>query len=79
MQMDAGLDTGDILLVEKTLISSDTTGTSLHDTLAEIGARLIVTAIKALEGKGLSRSPQASEGITYAAKLDKAEAALDLQ
>jgi methionyl-tRNA formyltransferase len=79
MQMDAGLDTGDILLVEKTLISSDTTGTSLHDALAEIGARLIVTAIKALEGKGLSRSPQASEGITYAAKLDKAEAALDLQ
>lgn len=74
MQMDAGLDTGDMLLAERLPIApTDDTG-SLHDKLAELGGRLIV---EALQRSALSRTPQPAEGVSYAAKIDKAEAPLD--
>lgn len=78
MQMDIGLDTGDMLLVESLPITSTDTAATLHDKLAAQGARLIVDALKALPRNLLQRIPQSAEGVTYAAKLDKAEAALDL-
>jgi len=75
MQMDAGLDTGPVLLREATAIGpGDTTG-ALHDRLAEIGARLIVQALDRLPG--LQPAPQPEDGVTYAAKIDKAEAQVD--
>ena len=77
MQMDAGLDTGDMLLVERTAIaSSETTGT-LHDRLAVLGGRLVVEALELAACGGLQRSRQPEEGVTYASKIDKAEAAVD--
>ena len=79
MQMDQGLDSGDILLKERVAITGETTGGSLHDALADLGARMIVEAL-ALAAKGsLSATPQPEAGITYAAKLEKAEARLDWQ
>jgi methionyl-tRNA formyltransferase len=77
MQMDAGLDTGDMLLVERIPITpSDTTGT-LHDKLAVLGGRLVVEALEMAACGGLPRTPQPSEGVTYAHKIDKAEAQVD--
>ena len=77
MQMDAGLDTGDMLRVERLPIDAgDTTGT-LHDRLAILGARLIVEALEAAAAGHLPGAPQPSEGVTYAHKIDKAEAQLD--
>lgn len=78
MQMDIGLDTGDMLLVESLPINAADNAASLHDKLAEQGARLIVEALQALPQAVLKRTPQPEQGVTYAAKLDKAEAALDL-
>ena len=78
MQMDAGLDTGDMLLVESLPISDTDNASSLHDKLAVQGARLIVEALRALPLQTLKRVVQPEHGVTYAAKLDKAEAALDL-
>lgn len=78
MQMDEGLDTGAMLLVESLPIASTDNASTLHDKLAEQGARLIVQALKALPSGTLTASAQPSEGVTYAAKLDKAEAALAL-
>lgn len=77
MQMDAGLDTGDMLLMEADAIRPDDTTAILHDRLAAQGGRLIVQALRAIEQGGLPRTPQPSEGITYAHKIDKAEAAID--
>ncbi|WP_427184237.1 methionyl-tRNA formyltransferase [Bordetella bronchialis] len=77
MQMDAGLDTGDMLLVRRVPIGPEQNASSLHDDLAAAGASAIVEALAALQAGGLSRAPQPAEGVTYAAKLDKAEAALD--
>ncbi|APX94342.1 methionyl-tRNA formyltransferase [Halomonas sp. 1513] len=77
MQMDAGLDTGAMLLERRTSINATTTGGELHDTLAELGGEAIVTALDALAGDGLSATPQPEAGVTYAAKLSKAEAELD--
>ncbi|MGQ4879174.1 methionyl-tRNA formyltransferase [Billgrantia sp. LNSP4103-1] len=77
MQMDAGLDTGPMLLVRRTPITSTTTGGELHDTLASLGGEAIVTALDALSDEGLTATPQPEEGVTYAAKLSKAEAELD--
>lgn len=74
MQMDAGLDSGPLLLSARQPIRSDDTASSLHDRLAEQGARLIVEALARLP---LPAQPQAAAGITYAAKINKAEAALD--
>lgn len=77
MQMDAGLDTGDMLLVERVPIAAhDTTG-SLHDKLAVLGGRLIVEALEIAACGGLTRTPQPAEGVTYAHKIEKHEARID--
>ncbi|MES2940490.1 MAG: methionyl-tRNA formyltransferase [Pseudomonadota bacterium] len=77
MQMDEGLDTGDMLLVERLPIApNDTTG-SLHDKLAVLGGRLVVEALEMAACGGLPRTPQPAEGVTYAHKIEKAEAAID--
>ncbi|MFM8863801.1 MAG: methionyl-tRNA formyltransferase, partial [Limnohabitans sp.] len=75
MQMDAGLDTGDMLLVRTQPIAPDATTATLHDALAALGGQCIVQALASPEA--LLRTPQPAEGITYAHKIDKAEAALD--
>ena len=79
MPMDAGLDTGAMLSSEAVTLLPDTTTTSLHDQLAALGGRLVVAALQALGGAGLPAQPQPSEGITYAHKIDKAEAPIDWQ
>ena len=75
MQMDAGLDTGDMLLVAEEPIRPDDTTASLHDRLAALGGRLVVQGLAA--PGALRRTPQPAEGVTYAHKIDKAEAAID--
>ena len=77
MQMDEGLDTGDMLLIEREPIRPDDTTASLHDRLAELGGRLIVEALEMAACGGLRATPQPSEGITYAHKIEKAEATID--
>lgn len=77
MQMDAGLDTGDMLLIEREAIRPDDTTAVLHDRLARLGGRLIVEALEMAACGGLTRTPQPESGITYAHKIDKAEAAID--
>ncbi|MDL2337982.1 MAG: methionyl-tRNA formyltransferase [Pseudomonadota bacterium] len=77
MQMDAGLDTGPMLLAEPVDILADDTTGSLHDRLALLGGRLIVDALKLAACGGLRAVPQPSEGVTYARKIDKAEAPVD--
>jgi methionyl-tRNA formyltransferase len=75
MQMDAGLDTGDMLLVLPCAIAPTDTTAVLHDRLAELGGAAIVQALASLES--LPHQPQPAEGVNYAHKIDKAEAALD--
>ena len=75
MQMEAGLDTGPMLLTESLPIADDDTAASLHDKLAAQGARLIVDALARLPE--LQAVPQPEEGVTYAHKIEKAEAAID--
>ena len=77
MQMDAGLDTGDMLLIEREAIRADDTTAVLHDRLAALGGRLIVEALELAACGGLTRTPQPAEGVTYAHKIEKAEAAID--
>jgi methionyl-tRNA formyltransferase len=77
MQMDAGLDTGPMLLCRSLSIGARDTAGSLHDRLAELGAELIVDALERLEAGGLDPKPQPAEGATYAAKLEKQEAEID--
>ena len=77
MQMDAGLDTGPILLQEAVPIGPDTTGGGLSETLAALGARLILGALDGVARGCLKPRPQPSEGVTYAAKLRRDEAQLD--
>jgi len=76
MQMDAGLDTGDMLLVEALDIAPADTTASLHDRLATMGARLIVDALHRAAAGALRPVPQPGEGVNYAHKIDKAEAAV---
>ena len=77
MQMDAGLDTGDMLLVEKMPIAPiDTTG-SLHDKLAALGGRLVVEALALAACGGLTPVRQPEQGVSYAHKIEKHEAAID--
>jgi methionyl-tRNA formyltransferase len=81
MQMDAGLDTGDMLLVQDLPIrhigpDADTTG-SLHDKLAALGSDLIVATLQAGGPTGLQARPQPADGVTYAHKVDKAQALVD--
>jgi methionyl-tRNA formyltransferase len=75
MQMEAGLDTGPVLLREATPIGPEETTADLHDRLSAMGARLIVEALARLPD--LTPVPQPAEGVTYAAKIDKAEARVD--
>jgi methionyl-tRNA formyltransferase len=75
MQMEAGLDTGPVLLREATAIGAEETTADLHDRLAAMGARLICTALAGLPD--LMPEPQSAEGVTYAAKIDKAESRVD--
>ncbi len=77
MQMDAGLDTGPMLLTERVAIPHRATTGQLHDLLAGVGGRLIVDALHRLSGTGLRAQAQPAEGITYAHKIDKAEADID--
>lgn len=77
MQMDAGLDTGDVLLEHSVSIEvADTTG-QLHDRLAALGGSLIVQGLRQAAAGLLEPRPQPAVGITYACKIDKAEAAVD--
>ena len=77
MQMDAGLDTGDMLLRETLPIQEDDTTGSLHDRLATLGARLVVEALEIAACGDLHAEQQPVDGVTYAHKIEKAEAALD--
>ena len=75
MAMEAGLDTGPVLLRTATAIGPRDTAGTLHDRLAALGARLVVDALAHLDG--LPPLPQPADGVTYAAKIDKAEARVD--
>lgn len=77
MQMDEGLDTGDMLLLEREPIRPDDTTTSLHDRLATLGGRLIVEALELAACGGLRATKQPEAGVTYAHKVEKHEAAID--
>ena len=78
MQMEAGLDTGPVLLRATTPIAPADTGGTLHDRLAAIGAQVLADGLRrVLAGAALPATPQATVGATYAHKLDKAEARLD--
>ena len=77
MQMDAGLDTGDMLLRDQLRIQAHDTTATLHDKLADLGGALIVQALQAAQQGALQPQPQPIEGVTYAHKIDKAEATID--
>jgi len=77
MRMEAGLDTGPVLLREAVSILPDDTAGTLHDRLAALGARLVVAALDGLARATLSATPQPAAGVTYAAKLEKQEARID--
>jgi methionyl-tRNA formyltransferase len=77
MKMEEGLDTGPMALVERVPIGADMTAGELHDALARIGADLMALALGALERGSLQFTPQPATGVTYAAKIDKAEARID--
>jgi len=77
MQMDEGLDTGDMLCVQTVPIGPDDTTASLHDRLASLGGQLLLTALAQAASGQLQPQVQATEGICYAHKIDKAEAMLD--
>jgi methionyl-tRNA formyltransferase len=77
MQMAEGLDTGDVLGEFRTPITSQTTAGSLHDTLAELGASLMVEAVGKLGTDTLAPVVQPEDGVTYAKKIKKAEAHVD--
>ena len=77
MRMDEGLDTGPMLLKESVAIGRKTNAGRLHDELAAAGARMIVQALARLQAGRLQETPQGTEGVTYAAKIDKAETRID--
>jgi methionyl-tRNA formyltransferase len=77
MQMDAGLDTGDVISMQAIPIAADETGGTLHDKLADLGASMIVEALDAIAAQTIQLTPQDDGRATYAHKLSKAEAALD--
>jgi methionyl-tRNA formyltransferase len=77
IQMEPSLDTGPILAVECVPITSDATAASLHDTLAKLAARMVVPTIDQLASGRAVPYPQPERGVTYAPKIDKAEARLD--
>jgi methionyl-tRNA formyltransferase len=77
MKMDAGLDTGDVAMAERIAITDAMTAADLHDALAPLGAGLTARAMGALERGELPLAKQSEVGVTYAAKIDKAEARID--
>lgn len=77
MQMDEGLDTGPVGLIEEMPIGPDMTAGELHDRMMLVGADLMGRALAALDRGSLHFTPQPDEGVTYAAKIDKAEARID--
>jgi methionyl-tRNA formyltransferase len=77
MQMDAGLDTGPMLLTGRVPIDARTTGESLHDALSALGAELVVDALDRLARGDLPVTPQPDDGATYAKKLSRDEARID--
>ena len=77
MKMDVGLDTGDVAMAERLAISDAMTAADLHDALAPLGADLMVRAMGALERGKLQLTKQSEDGVTYAAKIEKAEARID--
>ena len=79
MQMDAGLDTGPMLLQRRVAIGADVDSAALHATLAQVGAEALLETLEGLETGTLAAQPQPSSGVTYAAKIDKAEARIDWQ
>jgi methionyl-tRNA formyltransferase len=77
MRMEEGLDTGPVAMAERLAIGPDMTAGELHDRLSPLGADLMARALGALERGSLRFTPQAADGVTYARKIDKAEARLD--
>ncbi len=77
MKMDVGLDTGDMAMIERMPIGADMTAGELHDALSQMGARLMPTALSALERGTLQFTPQPDAGVTYAAKIEKGETRID--
>ena len=77
MQMDAGLDTGDILLAQSVAIAAHETSGSLHDKLADLGARLMLDALQMRAQERLPRTAQPIQGLSYARKIEKHEALID--
>ena len=77
MKMDVGLDTGDVAMAERIAITDAMTASDLHDALAPLGADLMVRAMGALERGRLQLTKQSEDGVTYAAKIDKAEARIE--
>jgi methionyl-tRNA formyltransferase len=77
MKMDVGLDTGDVAMAERIAIPDNVTAADLHDRLSRLGADLMVRAMAALGRGGLQLKKQSEDGVTYAAKIDKAEARID--
>ena len=77
MRMAEGLDTGPVAMAESVAIGADETSGELHDRLKTVGADLMARAVAALGRDALTFREQASEGVTYAAKIDKAEARID--
>jgi methionyl-tRNA formyltransferase len=77
MQMDAGLDTGPVLLTKETAIHDWETAASLHDRLSQLGAHALLDALEGLESGALSARAQPAEGVTYATKIRKEEASID--
>lgn len=79
MQMDKGLDTGDMVLRQQVAITPDTNAGTLHDELAKVGGNLIVEALEKLANNKLTKTPQGEDHITYAKKITKAEGRIDWQ
>ena len=77
MQMDAGLDTGPVLMQKRIAIAPDDDAGTLHDRLAALGAEAIVAALAEIEAGRARAQPQPAAGVTYAAKIDKRETQLD--
>jgi methionyl-tRNA formyltransferase len=77
MKMDAGLDTGDVAMAERMAITDAMTAADVHDALARLGGDLMARAMGALERGKLQLTKQGAEGVTYAAKIEKAEARID--
>src|SRR6202158_6549704 len=77
MKMDAGLDTGDVAMAERTAITDAMTAADVHDALARLGGDLMARAMGALERGKLQLTKQSDEGVTYATKIEKAEARID--